>query len=80
MKKLAKETLVVHGLRSGDNNNLDLVAPVHLTTAFQFKNADHGAGLFAGKGEGYIYTRISNPILSLLSLHPWMRLQNQNAG
>jgi methionine-gamma-lyase len=37
-----------------------------MTSAFQFKNADHGAGLFAGKDEGHIYTRISNPTLSLL--------------
>jgi methionine-gamma-lyase len=66
MKKLAKETLIVHGLHTEANNNLDLVAPIHLTSAFQFKSADHGARLFAGKDEGHIYTRISNPTLSLL--------------
>jgi methionine-gamma-lyase len=66
MKKLAKETQIVHGLHIEDKNTLDLVAPIHMTSAFQFKNADHGAGLFAGKNEGHIYTRISNPTLSLL--------------
>ncbi len=66
MKKVAKETQIVHGLHTGDKNTLDLVAPIHMTSAFQFKNADHGARLFAGKDEGYIYTRISNPTLSLL--------------
>jgi methionine-gamma-lyase len=66
MKKVAKETLIVHGIHTGDKNTLDLVAPIHMTSAFQFKNADHGAGLFSGKYEGYIYTRNSNPTLSLL--------------
>lgn len=66
MKKFAKETQIVHGIHTGDKNTLDLVAPIHMTSAFQFKNADHGAGLFAGKDEGHIYTRISNPTLSLL--------------
>ena len=66
MEKVAKETQIVHGIHTGDPNTLDLVAPIHMTSAFQVKNADHGAGLFAGKDEGYIYTRISNPTLSLL--------------
>jgi len=66
MKKLAKETQIVHGIHTGDKNTMDLVAPIHMTSTFQFKNADHGAGLFAGKEEGYIYTRISNPTLSML--------------
>jgi len=66
MRKVAKETQIVHGVHTGDKNTMDLVAPIHLTTAFQFKNADHGAGLFSGKDEGYIYTRISNPTLALL--------------
>lgn len=66
MKKLAKETQIVHGIHTGDKNTMDLVAPIHMTSTFQFKNADHGAGLFAGKDEGYIYTRISNPTLSML--------------
>lgn len=66
MKKVAKETQIVHGIHTGDKNTLDLVAPIHMTSAFQFENADHGAGLFSGKYKGYIYTRISNPTLSLL--------------
>ena len=65
MKKEAKETQVVHGIHTGDTNTLDLVAPIHMTSAFEFKNAAHGAGLFSGKGDGYIYTRISNPTVSM---------------
>ena len=66
VKKIAKETQIVHGIRTGDKHTLDLVAPLHMTSAFQFKNADHGSRLFEGKDEGHIYTRISNPTLSLL--------------
>ena len=65
MKKEAKETQVVHGIHTGDTNTLDLVAPIHMTSAFEFKNAAHGAGLFSGKDDGYIYTRISNPTVSM---------------
>lgn len=65
MKKEAKETQVVHGIHNGDTNTLDLVAPIHMTSAFEFKNAAHGAGLFSGKDDGYIYTRISNPTVSM---------------
>jgi methionine-gamma-lyase len=66
MKTFAKETQIVQGIHTGEQNTLDLVAPIHMTSAFQFKNADHGAALFAGKDKGHIYTRISNPTLSLL--------------
>jgi O-acetylhomoserine/O-acetylserine sulfhydrylase-like pyridoxal-dependent enzyme len=54
MKKVAKETLIVHGIHTGDKNTLGLVTPIHMASAFQFKNADHGAGLFSGIYEGYI--------------------------
>ncbi len=37
--------------------------PIYQTSTFRFKDADHGAGLFAGKGDGYIYTRIGNPTI-----------------
>ena len=37
------------------------VTPIYQTSTFSFKNAQHGADLFAGKEKGYIYTRIGNP-------------------
>jgi methionine-gamma-lyase len=39
------------------------VTPIYQTSTFGFKNAQHGADLFAGKGKGYIYTRIGNPTI-----------------
>lgn len=65
-KKLSKETEIVHGIHTTHSTAGDLAPPIHMTTAFKFKSADHGADLFSGKDEGYIYTRISNPTVDLL--------------
>ncbi|HBX52542.1 MAG: methionine gamma-lyase [Bacteroidetes bacterium RIFOXYA12_FULL_35_11] len=37
--------------------------PIYQTSTFKFKNAQHGADCFAGKSDGYIYTRIGNPTI-----------------
>lgn len=37
--------------------------PIYQSSTFAFRNADHGAALFAGKEQGYIYTRIGNPTI-----------------
>ena len=42
------------------------VTPIYQTSTFAFKNAEHGANLFAGKEKGYIYTRIGNPTINAL--------------
>ena len=42
------------------------VVPIYQTSTFAFKNAQHGADLFAGKEKGYIYTRIGNPTIDAL--------------
>ncbi len=35
--------------------------PIFQTSTFYFDSPEHGAELFAGKGEGYIYSRLGNP-------------------
>lgn len=40
--------------------------PIYQTSTFKFKNAQHGADCFAGKSNGYIYTRIANPTIRAL--------------
>ncbi len=40
--------------------------PIYQTSTFAFKNAAHGAALFAGEEDGYIYTRIGNPTIKAL--------------
>lgn len=59
--KYSRETEIVHGTERSCPETGDLVAPIHMTSAFEFKNADHGAALFAGEQDGYVYTRIANP-------------------
>jgi methionine-gamma-lyase len=43
-----------------------VVTPIYQTSTFEFSDADHGARLFAGEEEGYIYTRLGNPTVRSL--------------
>jgi methionine-gamma-lyase len=54
------ETLCVHG-GFRDIQFRPVVVPIYQTSTFAFENVDQGAALFAGKGEGYIYSRMANP-------------------
>lgn len=40
--------------------------PIHQTTAYVFKDAEHGADLFALRDTGYIYSRLNNPTSAAL--------------
>ncbi len=63
--KYTDETKSVHaGIE--DNEHLAVVPPIYQTSTFKFHNADHGAQLFSGAGEGYIYTRMGNPTIKAL--------------
>lgn len=61
-----RETEIVHG--TGINNVLtgDLVQPIHMTSTFKFDSSDHGASLFKGETEGYVYSRMGNPTVRIL--------------
>ena len=55
-------TKMVHA--GGEPDKLgSAVVPIYQTSTFTFKNAKEGADRFAGKDEGYIYTRIGNPTI-----------------
>ncbi len=54
------ETLQLHAGQEIDATQ-SRALPLHQTTAFQFKNSEHGANLFALKEFGNIYTRLMNP-------------------
>lgn len=43
-----------------------VIPPIYQTSTFKFKNVDHGAQLFAGKTEGFIYTRMRNPTIEAM--------------
>ncbi len=61
-ESLKFETLQLHaGHELDENNHRSRAVPIHQTTSYVFKNAEHGANLFALKEFGNIYTRIMNP-------------------
>lgn len=43
-----------------------LTPPVHFTSTYAFDRVESGGAMFAGEQAGHVYSRISNPTLSLL--------------
>jgi methionine-gamma-lyase len=65
MKKLSKDTLVVHGIKSVHTSSMDLVPPIHMTSTFKFKDAECGSNIFKGTEKGFVYSRMGNPTVSV---------------
>ncbi len=59
------ETKVVHA-GTEENEHGAVVTPIYQTSTFKFKNVQHGANLFSGVEEGYIYTRMRNPTVEAM--------------
>ncbi|NOX37221.1 MAG: aminotransferase class I/II-fold pyridoxal phosphate-dependent enzyme [Calditrichaeota bacterium] len=59
-------TLCVHGSGGVDPQTGALSTPIYQSSTFAFKSARHGAMLFQGEGEGYVYTRLGNPTQAAL--------------
>lgn len=55
------ETLQLHAGQSADPTTGSRAVPIYQTSSYVFKNAAHGANLFALREFGNIYTRIMNP-------------------
>ena len=55
------ETLQIHAGQEVDPATQSRAVPIYQTTAYQFKNSEHGAKLFALQEFGNIYTRLMNP-------------------
>ncbi|GGG28457.1 O-acetylhomoserine aminocarboxypropyltransferase/cysteine synthase family protein [Hymenobacter glacieicola] len=55
------ETLQLHAGQQPDPVTGSRAVPLYQTTSYVFKNAEHGANLFALKEFGNIYTRLMNP-------------------
>ncbi|MFN8335279.1 MAG: O-acetylhomoserine aminocarboxypropyltransferase/cysteine synthase [Cyclobacteriaceae bacterium] len=55
------ETLQLHAGQEVDPTTGSRAVPIYQTTSYAFKNAEHGANLFALKEFGNIYSRIMNP-------------------
>ncbi len=60
IRKHNEETQCVHASLIPDGTGT-VITPIYQTSTFSFRDVDHGADLFSGKGKGYIYTRMANP-------------------
>ncbi|MFW6368393.1 MAG: O-acetylhomoserine aminocarboxypropyltransferase/cysteine synthase family protein [Spirochaetota bacterium] len=60
------ETDALHAGQSKGSENPSRAVPISRTTAYNFRDTEHAANLFALKELGYIYTRIMNPTQDIL--------------
>ncbi|NBX65801.1 MAG: O-acetylhomoserine aminocarboxypropyltransferase/cysteine synthase [Proteobacteria bacterium] len=60
------DTLALHAGTPPDPATGSRSMPVHFTTAYVFRDAAHGANLFALKEMGYSYSRLTNPTVNAL--------------
>ncbi|BCS87033.1 O-acetylhomoserine aminocarboxypropyltransferase/cysteine synthase family protein [Pseudodesulfovibrio sediminis] len=65
-KPYGPQTLALHAGHTPDSDTGSRAVPIHQTTAYLFRDADHAANLFALKEPGYIYTRLMNPTTDVL--------------
>lgn len=61
VQNLKFETLQLHAGQEADPTTGSRAVPIYQTSSYVFKNAEHGANLFALKEFGNIYTRLMNP-------------------
>ncbi len=64
-KRLGFNSKLIHAGIKDDPSGC-VTTPIYQTSTFAFRNAAHGAALFAGAEDGYIYTRIGNPTTKAL--------------
>ena len=66
MKNMSVATKAIHGGVSKEKGYGSLSMPIYQTSTFVFETAEQGGRRFAGEEEGYIYSRLGNPTVSLL--------------
>jgi methionine-gamma-lyase len=64
-KESGINTKLVHAGHHPDSTGAVNV-PIYQSSTFAFRDARHGAALFAGEEDGFIYTRIGNPTIRAL--------------
>ncbi|MBE0645077.1 MAG: PLP-dependent transferase [Bacteroidetes bacterium] len=65
MRNKKFETQAVHA-GTKENEHGAVVTPIYQTSTFKFRDVQHGANLFSGVEEGYIYTRMRNPTVEAM--------------
>jgi methionine-gamma-lyase len=62
-KNLGFNSQIIHAGGQKDQWG-SVVTPIYQTSTFSFRDVEHGAALFAGEEEGYIYSRFCNPTIA----------------
>jgi O-acetylhomoserine (thiol)-lyase len=62
----APDTLAVHAGALPDPVSGARITPIHLSASFVFPDSDHAAALFNLERSGHVYSRLSNPTVSVL--------------
>tara|TARA_R110002051_G_scaffold210668_1_gene276155 strand:+ start:3066 stop:4409 length:1344 start_codon:yes stop_codon:yes gene_type:complete len=65
MENLKFETMQLHAGQEPDPTTGASAVPIYQSTAFAFKDSEHGANLFSLKEFGNIYSRITNPTVDV---------------
>lgn len=60
------QTRAIHAGEEPDPTTGALVPPLYLATTYHMGSTENGAALFSGEKEGYVYTRWSNPTVTVL--------------
>src|SRR5579862_1125969 len=63
---MRRETIAIHGGYQVDPTTKAVAVPIYQTVSYSFDSADHGAALFNLEVDGFRYSRISNPTVSIL--------------
>ena len=58
-------TKLIHAGYVADSTGA-VTVPIYQTSTFAFRDTRHGAALFQGEADGYIYTRLGNPTIRAL--------------
>ncbi len=66
LEKMGFATQAIHGGVVKDKNSGALATPIYQTSTFIFDSAEQGGRRFALEEEGYIYTRLGNPTLTVV--------------
>lgn len=59
------DTLAVHAGATPDPTHGSRATPIHLSSAFVFKDSESAAGLFNMEQSGHVYSRLSNPTVAV---------------
>ena len=68
MKNIHNASMATRCVHAGAKEDVygSVVTPIYQVSTFRFRDADHGASLFKGEEDGYIYTRMRNPTVEAM--------------